>query len=193
MTPRLRITSFATKYVAVSVLLAGTLGPFGSNLHAYTVPQELGAAVPSATLSGSGRLRAYGFQIYDAALWTAPGFRVEEFARHAFALELSYLRDFTGQNIAKRSVDEMRRMGSFSDEQAEAWQRAMQTAFPDVKKGDRITGVHQPGVGVQFLTNGKLTGEVRDAQFAQLFFGIWLSPKTSQPQLRQALLNRVVN
>jgi hypothetical protein len=29
---------------------------------------------------------------------------------------------------------------------------------------------------------------VRDAQFAQLFFGVWLSPRTSQPALRAALL-----
>jgi hypothetical protein len=31
-------------------------------------------------------------------------------------------------------------------------------------------------------------GEVRDATFARLFFGIWLSPRTSEPQLRAALL-----
>jgi Chalcone isomerase-like len=183
--------SLATKFIATSVLLAGTWLGFGLNAQAYTVPQELGASVPSATLMGSGRLRAFGFQIYDAALWTAPGFKADDFARHPFALELSYLRDFTSQDIAKRSVEEMRRMGSFSDSQAEVWQRAMLAAFPDVKKGDRITGVHQPGVGAQFLTNGKPTGEVRDPVFARLFFGIWLSPNTSQPQLRQALLARL--
>jgi Chalcone isomerase-like len=193
MMPHARPMPIAIKYIAIGAILTGALIGFGSNAHAYTVPQELGASVPSATLSGSGRMRAYGFQIYDAALWTAPGFRADDFARHAFALELSYLRDFTGQNIAKRSVDEMRRIGSFTDEQAETWLRAMQVAFPDVKKGDRITGVHQPGVGAQFLTNGKPTGEVRDPQFARLFFGIWLSPNTSQPQLRQALLSRAAN
>ena len=36
--------------------------------------------------------------------------------------------------------------------------------------------------------NGKPTGEIRDAEFARLFFGIWLSPKTSEPELRAALL-----
>ena len=40
----------------------------------------------------------------------------------------------------------------------------------------------------QFLVNGKPTGEVRDTEFANLFFGIWLSPKTSEPKLRVALL-----
>jgi Chalcone isomerase-like len=183
----------AIKFIAVGTVLTWAVAGIGQMAHAYSVPNELRATVPSATLNGSGRLRVFGFQVYDAALWTAPGFRADDFTQHAFALELSYLRDFSGQDIAKRSVDEMRRLGNFSDAQAEAWQRAMQAAFPDVKKGDRITGVHQPGVGAQFLTNGKLTGEVRDTQFARLFFGIWLSPNTSQPQLRQALLTRAAN
>ena len=32
------------------------------------------------------------------------------------------------------------------------------------------------------------SGELRDAEFARLFFGIWLSPRTSEPALREALL-----
>lgn len=39
-----------------------------------------------------------------------------------------------------------------------------------------------------FLVNGKAVGEVADAEFAQRFFGIWLAPTTSEPQLREALL-----
>lgn len=34
----------------------------------------------------------------------------------------------------------------------------------------------------------KVVGEVADPEFARLFFGIWLSPNTSEPALRQALL-----
>jgi len=31
-------------------------------------------------------------------------------------------------------------------------------------------------------------GEVKDAEFARRFFGIWLAPSTSEPALRQTLL-----
>ena len=31
---------------------------------------------------------------------------------------------------------------------------------------------------------------MRDAEFTRLFFGIWLSPRTSEPRLREALLGR---
>jgi hypothetical protein len=41
---------------------------------------------------------------------------------------------------------------------------------------------------VRFFVNAKATGEMRDAELARLFFGIWLSPNTSEPQLRQTLL-----
>jgi len=64
----------------------------------------------------------------------------------------------------------------------------MRDAFPAVKTGDRISGVNRPGVGAQFLTNGQPTGDIRDVEFARLFFGIWLLPDTSEPRLRQALL-----
>jgi len=64
----------------------------------------------------------------------------------------------------------------------------MRALFPDVKSGDRITGVNQPDTGAVFWINGRLLGEVRDPAFAKQFFGIWLSPQTSEPQLRRALL-----
>jgi Chalcone isomerase-like len=68
------------------------------------------------------------------------------------------------------------------------WEAQMRALFPDVKTGDRITGVHQPRTGAVFWSNARLLGEIRDPAFAKLFFGIWLAPQTSEPQLRQALL-----
>ena len=67
----------------------------------------------------------------------------------------------------------------------------MQQAFPDVKNGDRITGVQQPGEGLRFYVNGRAGGELRDAEFARRFIGIWLGEQTSQPALRQSLLGGV--
>jgi hypothetical protein len=144
-----------------------------------------------ARLAGSARLRYWGLDVYHASLWVRPGFAAPDFASHAFALELDYLRDFTSAAIASRSVDEMRRLDSFSEAQARTWQAALRRVLPDVKKGDRIAGLHLPGVGARFLVNSQPAGEILDPAFARLFFGIWLSPATSEPQLRQALLAQV--
>jgi hypothetical protein len=151
-------------------------------------PPELDALLPQLRLIGKSRLTFWGIQVYDARLWALPGFKGYKFASQAFALELAYLRTFDNLDVAVRSITEMRRSTAISDTQAKAWIDEMMRVLPDVKAGDRITGIHRPGVGAQFLFNGKPSGEVRDAEFARLFFGIWLSPKTSEPKLRAELL-----
>lgn len=176
------------KNIAVHAILAGAAVLFSMPNSAQTVPVELRGALPSATLAGSSKLTYWGFDVYNASLWVTPGFKAAEYERHAFALELTYLRDFSSEDIARRSLDEMRRLQSISSTRAQQWERAMRDAFPGVKTGDRISGINRPGVGVQFLTNGQPTGDIRDVEFARLFFGIWLLPDTSEPRLRQALL-----
>ena len=101
---------------------------------------------------------------------------------------MAYLRDFSSKDIAERSITEMRRSAAISEEQAKTWINEMLRVIPDIKKGDRVMGIHRPGSGAQLLVNGKSSGEIRDAEFARLFFGIWLSPKTSEPKVRAALL-----
>ena len=86
------------------------------------------------------------------------------------------------------SLAEMRRQASISEAQGQAWLKAMEAAFPDVKDGDRLTGRYEPGSGAQFFFNGQPRQRIDDAQFARLFFGIWLSPQTSEPALREQLL-----
>ena len=149
---------------------------------------ELRDLLPQHKLSGKGRLTVWGFDVYDASLWVTPGFKADKLTALPFALELAYLRDFTNTDIAERSLVEMRRSASISDAQAKAWTAAMLRVIPNVKKGDRIMGVYRPGTGAAFLVNGKSAGEIMDAEFARLFFGIWLSPKTSEPKVRSALL-----
>lgn len=144
--------------------------------------------VPGLQPVGQGRLSWLGFAAYDAALFVPAGFRASQFARHPFALELAYLRAFRAGDIADRSIAEMRRAGGFSDGDAGRWRAALERVLPDVKPGDRITGVHEPGRGARFLVNGREAGVIEDARFAVLFFSIWLGPATSQPALRRELL-----
>ena len=146
--------------------------------------------LPGAQLAGSAKLTVWGFDIYRASLWVAPGFRPAAYSQHAFALELAYLRKFEGSAITERTMAEMQRQAKVPVEKTRAWRDALMAIFPDVKPGDRITGIHQPGAGTRFLVNGKPKGEIADAEFDRLFFGIWLSDATSEPALRQALLAR---
>jgi hypothetical protein len=174
---------------AVALVLAAGL-PL-SAVHASTPEPTVQAALQGKNATDKVRLRVWGFEVYDAVLHTPPGFNAERFAEQRFGLELNYLRAFKGADIAERSIDEMRGVAEFTPEQADGWRKAMSELFPDVKRGDRITGVHVPGVGARFYFNDRLLGDVADETFSRTFFGIWLSPKTSQPRMRETLIGQV--
>jgi hypothetical protein len=169
--------------------LPQALASSGSGARALnTPPAEVLRELPDARLYGSGRLRRYFFHVYDARLWTQPSFDIARFSQLPLALELQYGRELLGALIAERSLEEMRRGAEITPAQQRAWLTAMQRCFPDVAEGDRMTGVQVPGTAARFFVNGAFVGEVRDAEFTRLFFGIWLAPTTSEPELRAALL-----
>lgn len=155
---------------------------------AATLPAELRDSLPDARLAGTGVLRFFGLRVYEARLWAPAGFAGSDYARQPFALELVYDRKLEGEAIAERSIAEMRRVGDFTEAQARQWLTLMKQAFPDVAAQDRLLGLSDGQGMVRFFHNGRQTAQIRDAQYAQLFFGIWLAPQTSAPALRNALL-----
>jgi hypothetical protein len=177
-------------FVAItSIFISGSAVFYSNSVTASdALPAAQAAALPGARLAGQGVLRFWGLEIYKARLWVQPGFDAAQFAAHPLALELTYRRSFAASAIAERSIEEMRRQGPIDDAVAAQWQQALRAALSDVQAGDRITGLHRPGRGVQFYYNGQPHGVVENAEFSRRFFGIWLAPQTSEPDLRQALL-----
>jgi hypothetical protein len=182
--PRLR--HFAAISIAGCALLYWA-GAVIASQNTPVKPPEL-AELANARSIGVGRLTVWGFQVYDAQLWAAPEFSADGYERRSFALDITYLRGFDNGVIAERSLREMRGIGAMSEQQATQWLGQMRKIFPEIAKGDRLIGIHKPGDGAAFILNGKPVGEIRDAEFGRLFFGVWLSPQTSAPQLRRALL-----
>ena len=156
---------------------------------AAKAPPELATELPGAQLRGSAVMRFFGLHVYDIRLWTAAN--AADPGQPPLALELVYGRRLVGAQIASRSIDEMRRVGPVSEAQASQWLAAMTQLFPDVQAGDRLTGVMQAQGTARFHFNGRLRGDVSDAEFSRLFFGIWLSPRTAEPRLREQLLGLV--
>jgi hypothetical protein len=172
------------------LLLAAALGAALPARARVTPPAEVATALPGAQLQGEGQVRFLGLPVYDARLWAAAPVPPDTWADRALALELRYARTLYGRKIAERSIEEMRRQAEIPDAQAGRWLDAMTRLFPDVGDGDRLAGVQRPGVSAQFFLNGAPRGELRDALFTRLFFGIWLSPQTSEPGLRERLLGQ---
>jgi hypothetical protein len=171
-----------------ALLIAAAAAASGRAAAQPRAPDEVLAELPGAHLQGSGRMRHFGLLICDARLWTRPGFDAAGYQRQPLALELQYARSLDGRRIAEKSLDEMRQVGDVPSGKADGWLAEMAAAFPDVAKDDRITGVLRPRESARFFVNGTLRREVRDPDFADLFFGIWLSPRTSAPSLRRDLI-----
>lgn len=199
MNPRRRWCLASVLQVGLGLLVGAGSAAFAQSPTTVAVepvaaaPAEVRGTLKQPILQGQGRLRFLGLRVYEARLWVPAGQPVEGDTRllpHPLALEIRYQRSMQGSQIAERSLQEMRRQGDMDDAVATRWLQAMKTLFPDVVDGLRITGVHLPGVGAQFYVDGRLRGSVDEPEFARRFFGIWLSPQTSDAKLRAALLGQ---
>lgn len=179
-----------TALLAALAALTAT-SPLAAPARARAAPPEVLAELPGAMLRGSGRLRFAGLRIYDVRLWSATPVTADNWGTTPLALELEYARSLAGRRIAERSIVEMQRQQNIDAPTAERWQRALAGVFPDVHNGDRITGFKRPELEpavARFYVNARFAGEIAEAGFAPLFFGIWLAPQTSEPEMRAQLL-----
>jgi hypothetical protein len=132
---------------------------------------------------GQGRMTYWGFTLYDAKLYASKE------TKGGIALDIQYLRKFEAKDLAKQTLDELKNLG-VSDTQRSEWAEPLARAFKTVQVGDSITAIRKPQGGTQFFYNGQFVSEISGESFSQAFFGIWLHPKTSAPQLRKVLLGQ---
>lgn len=143
--------------------------------------------IPHAQVVATARLTVLLFDIYDASFYTVYG---KPEVKPPFALKLSYLRDLKGEKIADRSAEEMRLQQLVSEVTLADWHTQMRNIFPDVKKGDAITGIYKDNAQCTFYKNNTFIGQMNDGQFCDMFFDIWFGEKTTAPGLRKKLLNQ---
>ena len=144
-------------------------------------------------LLGQANFRYFGFSVYQAQLWVAPGKGdpAQAWAQQPVVLSLRYQRALPGPAIAQRSIEEMRRHPSMPEAAAATWLAQLQTLLTDVREGERLIGVYHPAKGLQMWHEGaelRALGSSSDTLLARVFMGIWLDPSTSAPEMRQQLL-----
>src|ERR1022692_3614994 len=97
---------------------------------------------------GSGEFRRYGFLIYAATLWAAGN----DPTQPPLALQLTYKRTISADDIVEASVDEIRKLAVANDTQLAQWRAQMKQLFPNVRPGDHILGVYDDQ-GARFFYN----------------------------------------
>ena len=181
-----------------NVLMYGLTAPLAFMSHAQAQDKSTTANSPDThplqphlntpRLVGQGKYTYWGFEVYLARLWRGEAaLKADQWHTQRLALELRYLRDFAGKDIAQRSIDEMHQQSPLPSDKARAWLKTLENLFPNVRKGQSLTGVYVPDGEATFLFNDKPLGNVSDAELSKRFFAIWLAPQTSAPQLRQQL------
>ncbi len=174
---------------ALLIAASQTVPARAADAHPAGAPPTVVSAIPQARLLGQAVLRWFGLRIYEARLWAGmTGLDPARYEQAAFALDLLYARALEGAAIAQASHKEIARMGFGSPDQRAGWLDAMARIFPDVRPGDRITGVNRPERGVAFFRNDQPIGAIEEPGFARAFFAIWLDHRTQAPEVRAALL-----
>jgi hypothetical protein len=153
-------------------------------------PAWLVAALPGCRLLGQGTFRWWGMDVYRARLWVGmSGIDPGHIGGAPFALQLQYARDLTGRRIADESARLMEQMATTTPDRQRQWLAAMRGIFPDVRRGDTLTGLFDARAETtEFRLDGKPIGHIAGLEFADAFFSIWMSPRTPAPALREELL-----
>lgn len=124
------------------------------------------------------------FHLYDISLcaeketfgWDQP-----------FAITLEYKRNFSSDLIVKATMVEMSRLSGREQSEFEPLRSKVTQCFPDVGKGDQITGVSLDEDKAAFYFNGTMSCEIDWVGFREDFFGIWLADESRAPRKSKVL------
>lgn len=153
-------------------------------------PVMIRDAITSQKPVGRGTLRRLFTTVYDAAFWSdTGGWNYEK----PYALSLTYHVKISAKDFLDKTMEEMERVTGASRADLSRFVPDLRRVFRDVKDGDNITAVFVPKKGTSFYLNGQLTGKIKGQDFSECFFGIWLAPRTSEPELRLKLLGKSPN
>ncbi len=134
-------------------------------------PAELGRALPGAQKVGEARYSMLAVSLFRAELFTTSGnFSWER----PFALTLNYERDAPQSVLLNRTVREMSQRGGVTAASLAPLRTQLATCFPNISRGDRITGVSTGANTARFYHNGAQSCEIDWPGFRRNFFGIWL-------------------
>jgi hypothetical protein len=137
---------------------------------------------------GEGKYSYWFWDLYRARLATPSGSFIDYQQSVPLLLELRYLRNISKTEFIDATVDQWRIQTGTVQKQHKLWAGELNTLWRDVKKGDMLSAeLHADGL-ISFYFNQQPLGKTSDPAMGQAFFDIWLSEKTTAPELRQLLL-----
>lgn len=134
---------------------------------------------------GRGEMDWLWFSLYKARLLSVTGQYQPD--QYPIMLDIEYYRDIAAEDLLEATRDQWQAL-KFADKDIQRWLGLLTSAWPDVKQGDRLGFKVISQQQSQFFYNSKPLDMINDANFANSFLAIWLSEKTTRPELRAQLL-----
>jgi len=132
----------------------------------------------------------YVFKVHAAAFYQeasrGPSDVFGDRPRH---LEVHYLRNISRDAFIDAAEDMLAKQHSAAEIASirEGIQQ-INTLYQDVKTGDRYALTYTPGAGTELFFNGQSKGVIPGAEFARIYFSIWLGPKHPYQDFRDRLV-----
>lgn len=150
-----------------------------------TINSVVAAPLQGLQSSGKSELSWFLISVYEAQLFTTSGQFV--YGQYPQALEIEYYRNITKENLIKATKDQWEEQ-SIKHPDLDSWLVELEQVFPDVKPEDKLVFSIDEIGNNQFFLNDKPIGTIANKDFSQLFLDIWVSEKTTYPDLRLELI-----
>jgi len=134
---------------------------------------------------GKAEMRWLMFPLYQVSLKTADG-RYQE-GQYPQSLDITYRRNIDKEDLLTATNQQWQRLGVAAGDR-QKWLTQLGQIWPSIKRGDQLNLIVQANGSNYFSYNGSNIGGINDPRFGREFLAIWLSPKTSQPGIRQLLI-----
>lgn len=138
-------------------------------------------------LVGEAELKVLFWPVYHSRLYSTDC-RYRE-GQRPLRLEIRYLREVDAGDLVASTRDEWARLPGVPAA-SEQWLQRLARIWPDVSTGDVLEIRVDEQERNTFFVNNQALGGIEDQEFARHFLDIWLSPDTSRPELRLALIGR---
>lgn len=132
----------------------------------------------------------YVFKVYVAAFYQpagkGPNDALSDLPRH---LEIDYLRSISRKDFIEAADDMLAKQ--HHPEVIQSIQSGIDQINPlyqDVNKGDRYSLTYIPGTGTTLSLNGEVKGVIEGAEFARIYFSIWLGENNPYKAFRDRLV-----
>ena len=132
---------------------------------------------------GEGEMQYLFWTLYSAEFYRSQ----ETGSSSSQALKITYFKSISQQALIEATQDQWQHLG-YSVSDIRQWSQPLQAIWPNVEPGDELTFISDDTGYGQFYFEDQAIGTVQDPTFSQAFLDIWLSERTTEPELRQQLL-----